>query len=237
MKIIDDKKDYYDSVAYSMGEVDDHVLYLRNREEIKIRRENRFGFTINKSADEIEFPINSLSDSLFIIGFAGKTYIGAKWLVKHPTPLYPDQKVLHITYDRSEIEQRICGNKERYVMMFQRNEAELNDLYNKYQEVANDDLFHQLQCPIFVVGTYLIGTGTEWNHLNGVFRVMKNPILKDYEFYKVKDAFSAYQEVEQYIGGVLGNSEITSPPLSEKQAIQSKGFDPKYGFRTRPKNN
>ena len=58
-----------------------------------------------------------------------------------------------------------------------------------------------------------------------------NPCLKDLDFAKVVDPYTAFQELEAYISGVLGAAhpkliEITNDDMRDK-----KGFD-KYSFRS-----
>jgi hypothetical protein len=61
------------------------------------------------------------------------------------------------------------------------------------------------------------------------------PILKDYKFFKVKDTFTAFQEISMYQFGVLGCTEKDICVVSDKDRLDQRGFDPKYGFRKRPK--
>lgn len=56
------------------------------------------------------------------------------------------------------------------------------------------------------------------------------PTLKDYQFYKVKDAFTAMQELSMYIGGVIPRQEKEVVTISDKDRIAQHGFD-KLSFR------
>ena len=60
-----------------------------------------------------------------------------------------------------------------------------------------------------------------------------DPILKDYEFYKVVDAFQAFQEISMFIGGVLGRGEKEIIVVEDKYKIAQHGFD-KWSFRKEP---
>lgn len=60
------------------------------------------------------------------------------------------------------------------------------------------------------------------------------PVLKDYNFQKVKDPYTAFQDIQSYKFGVLGCNENEVVTISDKDRIAGKGFDTKYGFRTRP---
>jgi hypothetical protein len=63
-----------------------------------------------------------------------------------------------------------------------------------------------------------------------------NPRLADIHFFKVKDAFATYQEIDQYISGVIGNTEIDTVGISDKDLAKSKGFDC-YSFKKEPTKN
>ena len=60
--------------------------------------------------------------------------------------------------------------------------------------------------------------------------VITNPCLKDLQFYKVKDAFSAFQELSMYLGSQLcPKPEIDD--VADKFKITGHGFDAKFSFR------
>lgn len=49
------------------------------------------------------------------------------------------------------------------------------------------------------------------------------------------DPYSCFQNIEQFISGVVPGQQMPMVTLSDKHMVLKKGFDPKYGFRTRPK--
>ena len=53
------------------------------------------------------------------------------------------------------------------------------------------------------------------------------------EFYKVIDAFTAFQEISMFIGGVLGIGEKEIVEIEDKYKIGQHGFD-KWSFRKEP---
>lgn len=61
-----------------------------------------------------------------------------------------------------------------------------------------------------------------------------NDNLSDVQFYRVFDAYTAYQELEMWLGGVLAYPPNFMVEISDKSKIQKGGFDPVYGFRKRP---
>jgi len=60
-----------------------------------------------------------------------------------------------------------------------------------------------------------------------------NPVLKDYEFYKIFDSYQAFQEIQMFISGVLGSKEKDIIMIEDKYKIASHGFD-KWSFRKEP---
>lgn len=63
-----------------------------------------------------------------------------------------------------------------------------------------------------------------------------NPPLKDYQFYRIMDPYTAYQELDMWISGTLAYPQNMMVEIEDKYRIMAHGFDMKYGFRTRPKN-
>ena len=57
-----------------------------------------------------------------------------------------------------------------------------------------------------------------------------NPCLKDYEFYRVFDPYTCYQEISMYVGNNLVEDPNKAWPIGDKLKVQSHGFD-KYSFR------
>ena len=56
------------------------------------------------------------------------------------------------------------------------------------------------------------------------------PLLKDVQFYRVKDSFTAMQELSMYLGGVIPQQEKEIISISDKDRIAQHGFD-KLSFR------
>ena len=61
-----------------------------------------------------------------------------------------------------------------------------------------------------------------------------NPCLKDYQFFKKFDAFSAYQELDMWMSGTLAWPQNMMVEIEDKYRIEQHGFDMEYGFRKRP---
>lgn len=133
--------------------------------------------------------------------------------------------------------------------------SSLDSINGDYEEcldaVDNHTIFQDLGCPTFAYyehfffkkGGHLFGTSipsdryrtrtddkgcplpTRW--------LIKNPILKDFDFGKLIDPYTASQEIEMYLGRLATNNTPPMPVGSDKVIAESKGFD-KYSFRKLP---
>ena len=63
--------------------------------------------------------------------------------------------------------------------------------------------------------------------------LIKNPILKDFNFNKIVDPFTAAQEIEMYLGRLSFDNTPIMPVGDDKVLAASKGFD-KWSFRKLP---
>ncbi len=61
--------------------------------------------------------------------------------------------------------------------------------------------------------------------------VQTNPQLKDIGFQKVKDAFTAYQEIDSYLSGVLGATVNPTIDVADVHRLEGHGFDKRTSFR------
>lgn len=61
-----------------------------------------------------------------------------------------------------------------------------------------------------------------------------NGTLKEYEFFRVLNAFQAYQEIDMFISGSFTTPDVPMIELTEKDRIAQHGFD-KYSFKHKPK--
>lgn len=92
----------------------------------------------------------------------------------------------------------------------------------KKKELAYTDIFQKYGVPIWVYDTN--------KNLN---KLILNAPLKQLEFYRVMDAYTTYQELLMFYGG-LAQPLKPIPKLDDETMVEIKGFDPKYGFRKPP---
>ena len=106
----------------------------------------------------------------------------------------------------------------------------LHDHLKKITDANVIDVFRKYNTPAFVYDC-------DWSEDNygGNYRhnFTINPKLKDLQFYKVFDAFTAFQELQMFISGVLGTGEKELIEIEDKYKIGQHGFD-KWSFRKEP---
>ena len=237
MLIISKKKDYYDGVVGTMG-VDKTIVYNRDTVEL----DNRIIPKAFKGKDSFwglkyrETPFHELSyisikkdcrhicdeHAHFIIGFCGKLYIG--WKLYREIDTLTNAISTEITYN-TEYMQTILEEKSWH--------SNLNDSIKYILSYDALPMFRELKVPVFVYdGDF---GRTSFDRKRSIYNSMKpkffiNPLLKDYEFYKVFDTFQAFQEVSMFMGGVLGANEKEITVVADKYKITQYGFD-KFSFR------
>jgi hypothetical protein len=214
--------DYYDGVA-SSG-IDTTVHYHRETHTISAESPfyidhlptNLFGrpFEMPSGTDRqrreaFEASLNALSCNFSIIGYCG-TYIVAAYISK---AYYFGDSILDFDWSNQKRHRR---SSVRQVVV---------DLISKFHESNDNRLFQQFQAPVFITPMSAYTS----DFYQGTFTL--NPNLKELQFFKYKDSYSAFQEIQGYISGVLGVDAKPTIELSDKSKIIKAGFDPKTSFR------
>lgn len=234
MNIISKFKDYYDSVVGQTG-IDKTIVFERHIQELTFSvrvkgikswwspaRFPSYGQVHGPSSDKI----GSKHFELFVVGFCGKIYIGAKVTstVAHPYRMYENEKLVTYVYGIEKIKSSICNYKQddRYFQYRKDSNMEHIESFVKNKDVL--EMFYTYKTPQFVLYDY----DDKNLKINGS--------LKDVQFYKVFNPYQALQEIEMYITGVLGVNNKPMIEISDKHKIVGHGFDPKYSFRKEPEN-
>lgn len=219
MLIVSKFHDYYDSAA-GMG-IDKTCVYKRSTEQVvKDRYSYRDSFENKKKKFELE---------KFTIWFCGKVYPGVKIEEKDTYPPYESNK-MHYFYDADKLEnflkknnllKELKGIRSRY---YSRRDFREDSDRKEYFDFNRETLrkikkdYVRYRCPVMVIDE------------SGI---IKNPVLKNYGFAKVKDPYTAFQELYMYISGVLGSSGNPMIELTDKDKQEKRGFW-KWSFRTMP---
>jgi hypothetical protein len=233
MYIISKKKDYYDGVAGTTG-IDKTIVYDRQIIEVE-EKDFPLIFKRNPSFDYKPNPFYTLGNtqiqkelkvvygdiSYFIIGFCGKLYPGWKLYSEgKPLPYGGKELIITIEYDSDIIRKLV----EQF--MWQGN------FDDNLQYVKNYDalyLFRELNTPVFLYDQDYGRTDINpWTRYHPKFII--NPLLKEYQFFRVFETVQAFQEIQMFLSGVLGNKEKEIVNVADKYKIAQHGFD-KWSFR------
>ena len=212
MRLHTDFHDYYDN-AVGYG-IDENVFYSRFTEKVEIFVKSRFDHAgVNGG----------------LLGFCGT--------------IFPF--VLFARYENSEIVERYCAyNVEEYEkktdewgndgFAFSRRFAEqYRKIQSKRREnqkskarqffvdwySQSNDVFLEFKVPVWTV---MLGRNSSAGLIN--------PCLKDYGFERIKDSFTAFQEISMYLSNILVEQKETAV-VEDKFRIEKHGFDLKTSFR------
>jgi hypothetical protein len=244
MYIISKNKDYYDGVVGSVGldktlvyerefvEIEDYLEFpneFRNNQPWKRNKNNHF---LNLNSFSIRKESKYRASDSFIIGFCGKLYLGWKfhWEEKELQEYggWYDMMKTDIIYGYENAKEHL--NEISW-------KSNLADDVKYVLDYDPMNLFREFKTPVFLYDSYYNRTsiGNYWHHNKPRFII--NPCLKEWEFYKVVDAFTAFQEISMFIGGVLGIGEKEIIEVEDKYKITQHGFDYKWSFRREPSKN
>lgn len=229
MLIISKFHDYYDT-ASGLG-IDKTIQYKRTEEkfvkqnlELNISRIYQDGKTLYQSKTYPETYYE-----LIIVGFCGKTYVGYEILTVTKPKYNTFNPVEEITYLYGEEAMDFVLSKHN-LKKDKEVKNHINELLFKYHNKPNfNELFFKYNTPIFVMKDI---EGYNWwsNGKATATQITYNAKLKNYEFVKVFDPFTAFQEIQMYVGGVLGGTEKDITVIAEKYRKSQQGMD-KWSFR------
>ena len=246
MKIYSKFNDYYDT-AIGYG-IDPNVVYTRKTSfygwDSKVGKilEKYIGNWDKLSWPErIDSPFRRWTDNgsisvtnTIVIIFCGYCYVGLE--------LYKSNLLGDSTYE-------ICYNTEQIEKFFNKhnvilpkktpkklkkwhdsklNIRDFNLFWEKYPVEQSDkfiDLHFELDTPVLAIGDNKIP------NTDGV--IVLNPCLKDISFFKCLDAFTTFQELSMFIGGVMGGKVPAMIDIKDEDRIAMHGFD-KWSFRRLP---
>jgi hypothetical protein len=230
MRIISDFHDYYDVVQRD-GQ-DPSVVWIRKR--IKITPNiNPFPTSRKYSQYFLKYGGPHRIDQ-YIIGFCGKIYPLIKLSLLR---VYPE--VTSFCYNIQEVDGFVdehCKNSERDAYYrtrgigkwWRRKSKGSRNFYEAFFETCEkkqddfENLFINNRSPVFV-------GQQRYRH----YEITFNDCLKPFEFYRVFDVYTAFQEISMYYGGVIGGVRECVPDVDDKTLAEAKGFD-KWSFRKLP---
>jgi hypothetical protein len=237
--------DYYDkAIAYG---IDSHLRYVRENKEFDIDREDKLARTsLFSIAQSIGYRGG---DWCGAIGFCGKVYPFFKLFFGNKSKFYytyesiikdiesqsfkdslfEDLEPLHKASTRNNVENtlenmRHCGGS-RKINKF---DAKTIDSYYAYD--VGDEVFRHFDSPVILIwGNRPV---VNWKRIYG----QVNPILRQFEFIKVFDPYSAFQEISMYLGTNLVKQIDPAVNHSDELKAEIHGFD-EWSFRKQGKKS
>ena len=246
MYIISKKKDYYDS-AVGMG-IDKTIVYERHPREEDCPSElsetlNRYGGQFSLNKEKLGKKVVSCTTRFLHIGFCGKIYVGIQLSKEIENKYaYENDKETEILWNHDTIRKLLNADKDKAKYRWLRKDHTDLEVFDNYITKINaydaTKWFREFNAPIFALTSPPIDDKYWWRQEFGFTqsdaKMYINPILKEYQFAKVFDPYTAFQEIQMYVSGVLGvNKDGTEFPATEKQKVAQHGMD-KWSFRKPP---
>lgn len=210
MKIFDSRRDIYDGMQ-SYG-TDPKLVYERDKKigEFIIPHQGSWN-----SPQEFEIPYRDyISDENItlkhmLLGVAGRfiplvTDSNDKFF-------YSAEDVLDWKYS---LKRNHCRDRSDH------KDKELDTFFNTYNNFKSDKYFIQLGVPLLTV---------KKGERNSIIIITPNPILNDYNYGKIQDPFTLYQDIAVYLGNTLVKEKQPSD-IPDNYKVTQHGFD-KYSFR------
>lgn len=207
MKLHTDFKDYYDT-AVGYG-IDTKVHYNRYTQDIEI-----------KLNPEFDIPTCFWGATAFLLGFCGV--------------IYPMIEVRDFDENHKVIERAFAYTYEEMLNLqikFEKVTHNPKQAKNQVKQFfanwgkEDDKLFKELKTPVWLI---------ELNSYDQ--KAVINPKLSNYEFNRIKDSITTFQEISMYLSNVLVEQKETSI-IEDKYRIIQHGFDSKRSFRKEKQNN
>lgn len=216
MRLHTDFHDYYDN-AVGYG-IDDNVHYNRFSKEFKIHIKSDLNLPIHKNAG--------------LVGFCGEIYPFTEIIkYNHKVCVYSEEsrKVVEcffaFGYEEYKDKESEWLHYSGACFDYRDSSKELNLKRFFFDwSLKSDEIFLELKAPVWILK---FDNGRE---KNGVL----NPRLKDYGFDRVKDSFTAFQEISMYLSNILIEQKEVAE-IEDKFRIEQHGFDLKKSFRKEKK--
>ena len=231
MYIISKFKDYYDT-ALGWG-IDKSTVYVRKTEEVSLKTKM---YTVSAKYDRDSWRTEV---SQVLIGFCGKIYPVIK-VHKHRlfSDYCGDEDSANFFYTAEDFlkfreqEGLTLSRKPSWKNYFSsrsylfKYEVDVKEFFDPTNWNFLKDCFQKYHSPLF--------TFKNDRRADKKTNLILNPILKDLKFAKVKDPYTAFQDIYMFMAGVLGNIEKDTTDIPDKYKIKQKGFY-KYSFKNLPK--
>lgn len=237
MRIISKFHDYYDS-ALKQG-IDSSIVYVRDQKEELISKYDYsyYPFVRNSLPFRTKYQLDKeLQNDFCYLGYCGKI-IPILILSVSPKQDFSilAQRHSKVCYSFEEVERFCLENNitlsqsrgwRRNSSYFDLYPSSIKDFFNQTDFKLLPSIFSQKNVPLFFY--------QERTH--GEYVLTLNPSLKNLEFFRQKDPFTCFQDIAQFVSGVLNSKENEMVKISDKDKVHKHGFD-KWSFRTKGPNS
>lgn len=248
MRIIKNFQDYYDNVAGNNKE--DTVIYHRKTEVFKGLDIPEIDKAQRDTPYSLSDPFSNFCGSTFmtrnmtrqqysydgelrvetIVSVAGKVFAGIA-VNEHKTP------EMHRLYRNDQEKKAVFIRDKETFLSFTKGKGSKDTLFFRgldWFESRLDltSLHTKLNSPVLRI---TVDEVSGWSSKNRVvkYKVEKDPNLQLLNFQTILDPYTATQEIEMFVGGVLGSQNPEPLQTSDKDRLLAKGFDAKVSFRHR----
>lgn len=233
MRIISKFHDYYDSVL-KYGP-DDHCVFVRESARLDAAGQLPADLAFMRpglhAVETFTAKRAPLGIAPFVIAFCGKCYPGIRLTSSGLSGAEAafDECYYDLASYRArmaalghpiEPERRRHWRRWHYRMDSPTNHQDLTDFFTAERASAFEALVGRGAAILLCLSR---------RHSDDV-ELYDNPELTTLKFYQMFDAYSAFQELEMYLGGVLASAELPMPQFEDQIKAQQKGFD-KHSFR------
>lgn len=256
MRIISKVRDYYDcGQAYGQ---DPELIYLRRPDEYILLSGDKWIDRLEDLRDTMPYARRNPDMERFVIGFCGKVYPGYKfsyYCQRLGVTQGKDQftRLERILYHPDDFKAlfKYKSVQKAFPKFFEKPKGRLRRwssrlfAHMRYEDVVQSyeanfgsdkffDLFIETNSPIWIYHP-AIDERCRHPRRKGTF-IKINDRLAGYDFVRIQDPYTAYQELSMFVGGVLRRAEPIMASVSDASMLKKKGFH-EYSFKTRPKED
>jgi hypothetical protein len=232
MRIISDKKDYYDCLQGTDGDRD--AVWLRHPEEFHYHP-----FKEKIDAEKKDWPFPTLLKSRFIqqfhvIGFCGKVYpclsvIGTEVIDKCSTCFTLEQTLEafeKVKMTKEERDYHLGKNVRKLYFIPPARVNELKEFFADFKKKESSylEMFVEKKTPVFVA---------RYKYRDHWMIIYNDCDLKRFGFFRLFNPQQAYQEINMFYSNIARPMKPI-PKLSDETLIEVHGFDKKTSFRKDP---
>lgn len=227
MRIYSSFHDYYD-IALQYG-IDPNCIYKReevilNYDDLNYKLINEF---IEKKLIEHDlkyFPnytYTNYSYNIEYVFFCGKVYLNFLSTVH----FIEKNKDMSISFDNFKDFYTFLKNKNLIKNKYKESIIKKIEKYNSIFPYGNDEIIElHLKCKSPIILMRLV-------NLREKYKITLNPCLKNLKFFKHVDAVNTFQELSQFISGIMGGQVPPMIEISDTIRLEKKGFDKIHSFR------